>query len=65
MSRAETIARTAGYEAMSIQVYSQNTGAVKLYKKLGYQEIARAAVREHPCQPYYDEDVILLVKPLL
>lgn len=52
----------AGYNKMSVQVFSQNISAVRLYERLGYHEVARAPVREHPCQPYYDEDVILLLK---
>ena len=64
MRAAEQRAKSAEYPAMSIQVYSQNHGAVKLYQALGYRELARAPVREHPCQPYYDEDVVLLVKQL-
>lgn len=58
----ETQAQEAGYQHMTIQVYAQNTGAVRLYAKLGYSEVARAPVREHPCQPYYTGDVLLLKK---
>lgn len=64
MQAAEDLALKAGYRSMSIQVYSQNAGAVQLYERLGYRDHARARVREHPCQPYYDEDVLLLLKPL-
>ncbi|MEQ8658902.1 MAG: GNAT family N-acetyltransferase [Hyphomicrobiales bacterium] len=64
MQAAEEFAQAAGYRSMSVQVYSQNAGALKLYEKLGYREHARARVREHPCQPYYDEDVVLLLKPI-
>ncbi|WP_375570836.1 GNAT family N-acetyltransferase [Ahrensia marina] len=64
MQAAEDLALKAGYGSMSIQVYSQNAGAVQLYQRLGYRDHARARVREHPCQPYYDEDVLLLLKPL-
>lgn len=62
MQAAEDLAAAAGYQCMSIQVYSQNTRAMQLYRRLGYTEFARARVREHPCQPYYDEDVVLLTK---
>ncbi|MFN3227116.1 MAG: GNAT family N-acetyltransferase [Hyphomicrobiales bacterium] len=64
VAAAEGLARNAGYQSVSIQVYSQNAGAMQLYQRLGYREHARARVREHPCQPYYDEDVVLLLKPL-
>lgn len=61
---AETLAREAGVPSMSIQVYGQNTSAVRLYVDKGYVERARAPVREHPCQPYYTGDVVLLLKEL-
>ena len=51
-------------KAMSIQVYEQNVGAVRLYTKLGYEIAAREPVRLHPCQPYYTGDVLLLIKNL-
>ncbi|GAB5511369.1 MAG: GNAT family N-acetyltransferase [Hyphomicrobiales bacterium] len=64
MRASEDLATQAGYGLMSVQVYSQNIGALQLYERLGYQERARAAVRERPCPPYYDEEVVLLVKQL-
>ncbi|MEM9332208.1 MAG: GNAT family N-acetyltransferase [Pseudomonadota bacterium] len=64
MAKAEELARLDGHKSMSIQVYSQNTEAVRLYKHLGYDETVRAKVLDHPCQPYYDEDVLLLIKQL-
>ncbi len=64
LSAAETQAVAAGYPVMSIQVYSQNTGAFRLYERSGYNVAARAKVRLHPCQPYYTGDVLLLLKQL-
>ena len=64
MLAAEELAKANGSEAMSIQVYAQNTGAVRLYKRLGYKRLASAPARLHPCQPYYTGDVLLLTKPL-
>lgn len=61
---AESQARQRGYEAMSIQVYAQNHGAVRLYARLGYELVSREPVREHPCHPYYTGDVLLLTKRL-
>ena len=49
---------------MSIMVYAQNTGAVGLYRRLGYRAVAARPVLLHPCQPYYDGDVLLLTKEL-
>ena len=62
LAAAETLAREAGLPAMSIQVYGQNSGAVRLYERMGYARTAHAPVRLHPCQPYYTGDVLLLVR---
>lgn len=64
MQQAEAEARKANMSKMSIQVYGQNHGAVRLYKRLGYQQVQAAPVRLHPCQPYYTGDVLLLMKIL-
>ncbi len=61
---AETQAQAAGYTQMSIQVYAQNIGATRLYYRSGYIEDARSPVRDHPCQPYYTGDVLLLKKQI-
>lgn len=62
MHAAEEAAAERGAEGLSIQVYSQNAGAVGLYERLGYRTVARRPVLLHPCQPYYDEDVLLMMK---
>jgi ribosomal protein S18 acetylase RimI-like enzyme len=64
LAAAERLARENGTSAMSIQVYGQNTGAVRLYQRLGYKFHEKAPVRSHPCQPYYTGDVLLLIKDL-
>lgn len=51
-----------GTDCISIQVFSQNQGAVKLYENSGYDRVDSRPVLLHPCQPYYDEDVLLLKK---
>ena len=61
---AEDVARSNGFGEMSIQVYSQNTGAVRLYERLGYELAASEPVRLHPSPPYYTGDVLLLKKLL-
>ncbi len=61
---AECQAVRNGSMQMSIQVYEQNTGAVRLYQRTGYKLAAKAPVRLHPCQPYYTGDVLLLMEPL-
>ena len=64
MSAVEAHARSEGVLRLSIQVFEQNSSAVKLYTRLGYRETGRAVVQCHPCQPYYTGDVLLLEKPL-
>ncbi len=64
LSAAENLARANGFNVMSIQVYSQNSGAVRLYDRLGYKLAASEPVRLHPCPPHYTGDVLLLKKPL-
>ena len=64
MAQVEAMARQAGYAALSIQVYSQNTGAVRLYRRIGFRLATSAPVLLHPCQPYYTGDVLLLIKHL-
>jgi ribosomal protein S18 acetylase RimI-like enzyme len=62
---AEHRAQELGASAMSIQVFSQNQGAARLYARHGYRTAARRPVLSHPCQPYYDEDILLLRKELV
>ena len=64
LSAAEDQARACGFDRMSIQVYAQNTGAVRLYERFGYVRKASDPVRLHPCPPYYTGDVLLLMKSL-
>lgn len=64
LAAAENLARTRGFDKMSIQVYAQNTGAVRLYARHGYTQVASDPVRLHPSPPYYTGDVLLLMKSL-
>ncbi|WP_299609997.1 GNAT family N-acetyltransferase [uncultured Tateyamaria sp.] len=64
MADAEQAARCNGYDWLSIQVYEQNSGAVRLYERLGYSLAARSPVLSHPCAPYYTGDVLMLEKTL-
>ena len=56
-------AREAGCDLASIQVFEENTGALRLYQRLGYGEIARRAAVPHASHPYTG-DVVLLTKRL-
>lgn len=64
MAAAEYKAATAAIRRMSIQVFEQNTGAMKLYQRLGYRTVDTRPVLLHPCQPYYDGRVALMMKEL-
>lgn len=61
---AEDAAKAQGIGTMSIQAFEQNTGAVKLYKRLGYKVTETRPVLSHPCQPYYDGRVVLMLKDI-
>ena len=61
MGIAGRLADDAGCSRISIEVFSQNEGALRLYERLGYCEIERRKVIKHPCHPY-DESIVLLVK---
>ena len=64
LAAAENLARANGFDRMSIQVYAQNTGAVRLYSRHGYKQVSSDPVRLHPSPPYYTGDVLLLMKSL-
>lgn len=64
LTAAEDQAIAKGFDKMSIQVYAQNTGAVRLYERLGYGRVASDPVRLHPSPPHYTGDVLLLMKSL-
>lgn len=64
MIAAECRAIELGAAKMSIQVYSQNQGAFRLYEAMGYRQVDQRPVLWHPCQPYYDEDIVLMLKSL-
>ena len=61
MDIAEIKAGELGLKKLSLIVFEQNTGAKKLYKNLGYSEVAREQVVPHP-MIHYTGDAILMVK---
>lgn len=64
LAAAEQRAGELGATFMSIQFFAQNEDAGKLYRRIGYEFIAKTPVLSHPCQPYYTGDVELLMKPI-
>jgi len=63
MSLAEDAAREEDLAKLSLIVFEQNTGAKELYDRLGYHEVARAAVVPHPLI-HYTGDALLMVKEI-
>ncbi len=64
MRAAEDAAAAAEIGRMSVQVFEQNSDAVKLYDRLGYGVAETRPVLSHPCQPYYDGRILLMMKDL-
>lgn len=56
-------ARAARCLELSVGVFEQNTGALRLYVRHGFSETARLPVVPHPCHPY-DGDVLMLTRRL-
>ncbi len=51
MDVANRLASEAGCKELSIEVFEQNEGALRLYKRHGYRIVARRPVVPHPCYP--------------
>ena len=62
MAAAEDCARVLGLPRLSLICFEANTGAMRLYARLGYREIDRRPVVTHPTLHYRDGDAVLLVK---
>jgi len=63
MRLAEQQAAARGHDAISLIVFEQNAGAVRLYERLGYREARRAAIVPDELIDYTG-DAILMVKRL-
>ena len=48
MQIARELALDHGYKRLSLVVFEENTGAVRLYRNLGYEVVKRAPVVPHP-----------------
>jgi GNAT superfamily N-acetyltransferase len=60
---AEQQAVSYGLTRLSLICLEQNQGAMRLYARLGFQEIDRQALIAHPVCWSYQGDVVLLTKP--
>jgi ribosomal protein S18 acetylase RimI-like enzyme len=61
MGIVDRLAAAAGCSTSSIEVFSENTGALGLYERLGYQVIESRPVVPHTCHPY-TENIVLLTR---
>ena len=61
LEAAPTLASEAGCNELSLEVFEQNEGAVRLYECHGYREIARLPAVTHPIYPY-DGDIVLMTR---
>jgi len=61
MNYANGLAASAGCGIISLEVFEQNAGALRLYRRLGYSVTDRRRVIPHPCHPY-EGDIVLLTK---
>ncbi len=60
---AEDNAREMSYEKLSLIVFEQNEGALRLYERYGFEEVARDPVGPHPLIRHTG-DVLLMVKTI-
>ena len=63
LSIARDQARERDLDALSLLVFEQNTGAVKLYRREGFREVDRAAVVPHPLI-HQTGNVLLMTAPV-
>ncbi len=56
-------ALAAGTARITVEVFSDNEGALRLYQRHGFRILNRCAAVPHPCCPYKDE-ILLLVQNL-
>jgi len=63
MGLADKLAANAGCSLLSVEVFEQNAGALRLYQRLGYTIVGKRPVVPHPCHPYTG-DIVLLTKPV-
>lgn len=60
---ARELAADAGCRQLSIQVFEQNSRAVRLYLRQGFAIAERRPIVAHPCYPY-DSNVLLMTRPV-
>ena len=63
MQLAEQQAKIRKFNTLSLVVFEENTGALRLYEKLGYKEVQREKIVPHPLI-HYTGDAVLMIKNL-
>ncbi|MGF1610362.1 MAG: GNAT family N-acetyltransferase [Kiloniellales bacterium] len=58
---ARDLAPEAGCDTLSVQVFEQNDGAVRLYRRHGYAIVDQRPIVAHSCYPY-DSSVLLMTR---
>ncbi len=61
MRMVDSLASDAGCSLTSIEVFAQNEGALRLYRRLGYEVAEKRRVVPHECHPY-DGELLLLTR---
>ena len=56
---ARELAIERSYTELSLMVFAENTGAISLYEKHGYQEVDRRPVNSHPRRIYSGEVLLM------
>lgn len=59
LEATETRALKLGFDRLSLLVFEENTGALNLYQKLGFKELARRPAVPHACYPRQGEILLL------
>lgn len=60
---AEARAAAADCDTLSVQVFAENEGACRLYRRSGYAVVDRRPIVAHECYPYSTE-VLLMTRPV-
>ena len=63
MGMVDQLAIKAGCDEISIEVFEQNEGALRLYKRLGYTQKATRDIIPHSSHPYQGK-IVLLTRPV-
>jgi ribosomal protein S18 acetylase RimI-like enzyme len=64
MAEADSRARVLGLRRLSLICFERNHGAMRLYRRLGFEETDRRPLVPHPSLHYQDGDALLLVRTL-